>query len=567
MKLMAYESSEVLGDFSVFDQGAGLFSFDKMLGFIEDLSSDQSPMLFPNNIDLTLSNGYSYPLSLQEIIPSPLPFMLNFSFVHPWTPNYSIESVKWTIDSDLGEFCEIHFGFDIANNAFTTFLSMKLFLEENNILQHKSSSETVKLTLKIGTISPDSQKKWKTKATVRLSLASSPPKQKRILFDQFHNLFYPTNGYLPRDSLSNYEVPFDWLGDHPFTNYHELFKKTRELGFYLEVFHFPIYCLDLSSFGILMILDPEDFFTDQEIKVIQQQVILSNLSLLIIADWSDDRLLQQNTLLDSSTNTSIVPLIGGSNLKSLNQLLSDFEIRFGQSSISGEMDLNKKKLGFQSGSFITQFPANGLLFTFPLYNETQLLTEASLVSNKITEQWPVIGLLQEPFALKSAGRVAVFGDSTCLDSAYSYSSCFQILEELLLFLEQNRLSLLENEFDMFQLPYAYLSSLEAASDLSKEKDIPEFSKHNNGEFTSKEVCPFPMSLDFDLSKLNKKEKEEFFLTTWESKKKGHKIRSYLLEYLLFFLVFGLVILGYLVRKMRTKKRRYQRLSQMPIIYV
>ena len=47
------------------------------------------------------------------------------------------------------------------------------------------------------------------KLPVRVVIAPTPPRSKRILWDQFHNLRYPS-GYFPRDNLKMKNDPLDW---------------------------------------------------------------------------------------------------------------------------------------------------------------------------------------------------------------------------------------------------------------------------------------------------------------------------------------------------------------------
>ena len=54
---------------------------------------------------------------------------------------------------------------------------------------------------------------------INLDYIKTPPRAKRVLIDQYHSLKYPENGYILRDSLLNSEYPYEWNGDHIFTNY------------------------------------------------------------------------------------------------------------------------------------------------------------------------------------------------------------------------------------------------------------------------------------------------------------------------------------------------------------
>lgn len=71
-------------------------------------------------------------------------------------------------------------------------------------------------------------------------------REQRILWDQFHSLRYPP-AYLPRDSLDVRNDILDWHGDHPHTNYHELYDKLRDMGYYLEILGSPLTCFDASQ--------------------------------------------------------------------------------------------------------------------------------------------------------------------------------------------------------------------------------------------------------------------------------------------------------------------------------
>jgi membrane-bound transcription factor site-1 protease len=48
---------------------------------------------------------------------------------------------------------------------------------------------------------------------VKVKIIPTPPRKQRILWDQFHNLRYPS-GYFPRDNLKVKNDPLDWNADH-----------------------------------------------------------------------------------------------------------------------------------------------------------------------------------------------------------------------------------------------------------------------------------------------------------------------------------------------------------------
>jgi membrane-bound transcription factor site-1 protease len=75
-------------------------------------------------------------------------------------------------------------------------------------------------------------------------------REKRILWDQFHSLRYPP-AYIPRDSLDVRNDILDWHGDHPHTNYHDLYNAMRSGGYFLEVLGSPLTCFDASQVCII----------------------------------------------------------------------------------------------------------------------------------------------------------------------------------------------------------------------------------------------------------------------------------------------------------------------------
>ena len=44
---------------------------------------------------------------------------------------------------------------------------------------------------------------------VKALIVPTPPRSRRILWDQFHNIRYPS-GYVPRDNLRMKNDPLDW---------------------------------------------------------------------------------------------------------------------------------------------------------------------------------------------------------------------------------------------------------------------------------------------------------------------------------------------------------------------
>lgn len=73
---------------------------------------------------------------------------------------------------------------------------------------------------------------------------------KRVLWDQFHSMRYPP-AYIPRDSLDVRNDILDWHGDHPHTNYHNMYDSLRAAGYFLEILGSPFTCFDARQVTLI----------------------------------------------------------------------------------------------------------------------------------------------------------------------------------------------------------------------------------------------------------------------------------------------------------------------------
>ena len=70
---------------------------------------------------------------------------------------------------------------------------------------------------------------------IRVKVVPTPPRSRRVLWDQFHNVRYPS-GYVPRDRLAEKTDPLDWNADHVHTNFKDLYTHLRTVsGYHIEV--------------------------------------------------------------------------------------------------------------------------------------------------------------------------------------------------------------------------------------------------------------------------------------------------------------------------------------------
>ncbi|CAI5734142.1 unnamed protein product [Hyaloperonospora brassicae] len=306
---------------------------------------------------------------------------------------------------------------------------------------------------------------------IAVRIIPSPQASKRILWEQFRNIPYPS-AFVPRDNLENQHDLMDVAGDHPHTNFHQMWSFLTSEGFFVEVLPFEYSCLDLSTYGVMLVVDPEEEFFRDEIVVLQAAVKNSNVSLIIFADWYDNRMLDSLELYDTSTLSKWRAITGGANVLAINGLLQSFHIAFG----------------------------NGVVHS----------TGVSLFDNNSSfPYWSVLGLYEVPS--RDGGRIAVFGDSSCLDSsaqpATEFRHCFGMLrftndavDPFSIVLQSHtastRLQRLELEFVADEFVPCALEALHDEGSWHAQDRGVDFAKHskvvqaNKDKWTPRSFCKF-----------------------------------------------------------------------------
>ena len=57
------------------------------------------------------------------------------------------------------------------------------------------------------------------------------------------------------------EEPYEWLGDHLFTNMQGLHQRFSKQGYYLETLTQPMTCFDAKYYKALLLIDSEDYLS------------------------------------------------------------------------------------------------------------------------------------------------------------------------------------------------------------------------------------------------------------------------------------------------------------------
>mmetsp|Transcript_15340 Transcript_15340/g.14924 ORF Transcript_15340/g.14924 Transcript_15340/m.14924 type:complete len:121 (-) Transcript_15340:7-369(-) len=119
-----------------------------------------------------------------------------------------------------------------------------------------------------------------------------------------------------------------------------------------------------------MVVDPEDYFSIEEIKKVQEDVEVRGLSLVIVGDWYNEALMKKSQFFNNNTFEVWTPFMAGANVPSINALLDKYNIALGEKVVSGQFYLDKRNIVIDSGSEIIQFPKNGYLISAKMTEES-----------------------------------------------------------------------------------------------------------------------------------------------------------------------------------------------------
>uniref|UniRef100_A0AAR2LDS8 Membrane-bound transcription factor site-1 protease n=1 Tax=Pygocentrus nattereri TaxID=42514 RepID=A0AAR2LDS8_PYGNA len=262
------------------------------------------------------------------------------------------------------------------------------------------------------------------KLPVKVKIVPTPPRSKRVLWDQYHNLRYPP-GYFPRDNLRMKNDPLDWNGDHIHTNFRDMYQHLRSMGYFVEVLGSPITCFDASQYGTLLMVDSEEEYFPEEITKLRRDID-NGLSLIIFSDWYNTSVMRKVKFYDENTRQWWMPDTGGANIPALNDLISVWGMAFSDGLYEGDFTMADHDMYYASGCSIARFPEDGVVIAQTLKDQgLEVLKQETAVVDNV----PVLGLYQTPS--EGGGRIALYGDSNCIDDSHRQKDCFWLLDALL----------------------------------------------------------------------------------------------------------------------------------------
>lgn len=431
MKQALVEGAAKLAGPNMYEQGAGrvdlLESYEILKGYQPRAS------IFPSVLDFT-DCPYSWPFCRQPLYAGAMPVMFNATILNGMGVIGYIESAPtWHPAEEEGNLLSIHFTYSEVIWPWTGYLALHMQIKEEGA-QFSGEIEG-NVTLRVFSPPSPGEKGPRSSTCVlqlKLKVVPTPPRQKRVLWDQFHNIKYPP-GYIPRDSLDVHNDILDWHGDHLHTNFHIMFNMLRDAGYYVETLGSPFTCFDARQYGTLLLVDLEDEYFQEEIEKLRDDVISTGLGLAVFAEWYNMDTMVKMRFFDDNTRSWWTPVTGGANIPALNDLLAPFGIAFGDKILNGDFSIDGEQSRYASGTDIVRFPRGGYTHGFPFLDSSESgATQNVLTSGTTKPDSSILGLVEV-----GQGRIAVYGDSNCLDSSHMVTNCYWLLKKILDFTSRN----------------------------------------------------------------------------------------------------------------------------------
>nr|AIG55378.1 secreted protein [Thraustotheca clavata] len=398
----------------IYEQGAGRLNLSSALSSMELMMKQPKVVILPGALDLT-DCPYTWPHCNQAIYHDALPVI-----IHPTAVSSRLMVPPEWIPGVHGDLLDVQ---TITNGKFIPYTgAIGLYISvKAPVLEPIVAQGRLRITLE-NAVGAD--------LVIKIPIQPTPPRHKRvILWDQFRNLQYPSL-YVPKDDLHIHTSdPFDSHGDHPHTNFADLWMALRTAGYAVEIASVDYTCLELSKYGLVLVVDPEEPWFDSEIQAMTAAIREQNVSLVVIGGWYNLDTMNSLEIWDTNTLSHWQPVVGGSNVPAINQLLESFNIALGDTIwTSFPLHEGTPDMFVESGSGIVSFPIDGHLYFTQLRNIT---SKSTFLSTALMD-WksvPVVGSTQ--VSTKNGGRIIVMGDASCLDSINSTGmTCFKMFLEL-----------------------------------------------------------------------------------------------------------------------------------------
>ncbi|KIY97835.1 hypothetical protein MNEG_10128 [Monoraphidium neglectum] len=416
MKQALIEGAARLRGRGLYEQGAGRVDMIAAKGILDDYSPRAS--LFPAKLNFT-DCPYMWPHCEQPLYAFRMPLAFNATVLNGLGASGRFaRAPRFEAANEAGQLLEVSFTHAEVLWPWSGWLG--IFVEVSPVAWNFSGVAEGEVIFTIESPPPwgsDAPRRSTVRVPLTAHIAPTPPKARRVLWDQIHSVRYPP-GYIPRDNLDIKSDILDWHGDHPYTNYYDMYTALIKKGYYLEILSSPVTCVDLRNYGSYLVVDSEDEWYPQEVAAVEAAVKQHGLQLIVFAEWYHADSLTAMKFFDDNTRSWWTPATGGANVPALNELLAPHGVALGDAIVQGSLRVAGMDVPVSYGTSIWKFPAGGAvhaasLSDFASKGGAKDPSDSGARKDAPRAEHAVLGR-----ARSGAGGVAVFGDSNCLDHSH-----------------------------------------------------------------------------------------------------------------------------------------------------
>ncbi|XP_054734324.1 membrane-bound transcription factor site-1 protease [Anastrepha obliqua] len=399
MKQILIEGAERLPDNNMFEQGHGKLDILKSMQLL--LTYKPRITLSPEYLDFTES--YMWPYSSQPIFYGSMPVIVNVTILNGIAVTGVIKyEPVWQPHTDrYGDVLNVAVSYSPSLWPWSGWMSVHIAVNENGRAFKGVAEGHISLEIECLQEQQEGIVVTKINFPLKVTVIPKPPRNKRILWDQYHSLKYPP-GYIPRDNLKIKSDPLDWRADHLHTNFRDLYTHLRNAGYYIDILRMPYTCFNASEYGTLLVVDPEEEFFDAEIKKVENDVYNEGLSVVVFADWYNTTVMKKIKFFDENTRQWWIPDTGGANIPALNEFLQPYGIAFSDFIAEGFFTMGDHSMYIASGTTLAKIPrgTDDIVIGAELHDHGFEILENPNIADVKKIFKPILGLFQTKSELR-----------------------------------------------------------------------------------------------------------------------------------------------------------------------
>ena len=227
-QVLTSSAQRLPGDAGIFEQGAG--ELDLVRAAEALMENTPRVTLLPAVLNLT-DCPYMWPFCEQPLYATAQPLVLNVTVLNGLgVRGHVVGPPQWRLLSGP-DVLDVRVAFADTLWPWTGHLALSVSVRED-VPAPADVSGSLTLTVR-SQVPPRARKagaadyvEGSATLPVHVRVVPAPAREKRVLWDQFHNLQYPP-GYVPRDNLDRKRDLLDCHGDHLHTNFREV-RRHRQ---------------------------------------------------------------------------------------------------------------------------------------------------------------------------------------------------------------------------------------------------------------------------------------------------------------------------------------------------